>query len=79
MSESTGRDSPAASGGGEAGTNSAAQRRDRTFSASDVEIELEGWQASCCCHPQALFHRSLVIDPKLKTYRGGDKFSIHVF
>jgi len=61
MSESTGRDSPAAAGGGEASTNSAAQRRDRTFSASDVEIELEGWQASCCCHPQALFHRIIAL------------------
>eukprot|EP00088_Acartia_fossae_P043034 TRINITY_DN4526_c0_g1_i11.p1 TRINITY_DN4526_c0_g1~~TRINITY_DN4526_c0_g1_i11.p1 ORF type:complete len:594 (+),score=70.30 TRINITY_DN4526_c0_g1_i11:122-1903(+) len=36
-------------------------RRDRTFSASDMELDLEGWQGNCCCHPQSLFHRIIAL------------------
>jgi len=36
-------------------------RRDRTFSASDVEVELSGWQGNCFCHPQALLHRVIAL------------------
>lgn len=46
-------DEPSSSGE----STGAAQRRDRTFSASDNEVDLDGWEGSCFCHPQALFHR----------------------
>jgi len=36
-------------------------RRERTFSASDIEVELEGWEGNCLCHPQALLHRVLAL------------------
>jgi len=35
--------------------------RERTFSASDMEVELEGWEGSCCCHPQAFMHRVMAL------------------
>ena len=47
--------SPGGGGGVEGAANVPA--RERTFSASDVEVDLEGWQGSCFCHPQSLFHR----------------------
>ena len=33
------------------------QPRERTFSASDVELELDGCAGSAFCHPQAFLHR----------------------
>ena len=43
---------------GMSGTGSDGERgRERTFSASDVELELPGCAGSCFCHPQALLHR----------------------
>ena len=42
---------------GMSGTGSDGERgRERTFSASDVELELPGCAGSCFCHPQALLH-----------------------
>lgn len=38
--------------------------RERTFSASEAELdceELEGWEGSCFCHPQALAHRIIAL------------------
>jgi len=35
--------------------------RDRTFSASEVELELEGCAGSACCHPQAFLHRVVAL------------------
>jgi len=26
-----------------------------------MEVELDGWEGSCCCHPQALFHRLIAL------------------
>jgi len=46
-------------GGGDGAANVPA--RERTFSASDVEVDLEGWQGSCFCHPQSLFHRIIAL------------------
>jgi len=40
------------------GTGSDGERgRERTFSASDIELDLPGCAGSCFCHPQALLHR----------------------
>ena len=36
-------------------------QRERTFSASDLEVDLEGWEGSCLCHPQALLHRLIAL------------------
>ena len=52
-------------GGGDGAANVPA--RERTFSASDVEVDLEGWQGSCFCHPQSLFHRYIYCY-RLETY-----------
>ncbi|XP_023333048.1 major facilitator superfamily domain-containing protein 1 isoform X2 [Eurytemora carolleeae] len=36
-------------------------QRERTFSPTDIEVDLEGWQGSCLCHPQALLHRVIAL------------------
>jgi len=35
--------------------------RERTFSSSDVELELSGCAGSCLCHPQAFLHRVIAL------------------
>merc|ERR1719270_2553001 len=39
-------------------------RRERTFSASETEVEYDdipGWEGNCMCHPQALLHRIMAL------------------
>jgi len=50
----------------ETGSESGWERggRERTTSQSDTEqptLELEGWEGSCCCHPQAFIHRVMAL------------------